>query len=518
MTIPNHEPAPSGRPPPAVICRLLFGMAPVLAVAAMLPGCLSLAPHPEALPLPVANHYPAEDASILDGENAAATSWREYFADPRLRELIAEALANNRDLKSAVLRVEEARASYGIQRADQFPTLGVYGDANRSRTPAALSLTGRPLIVNEYQVGVGVSAWEIDFWGRVRSLKEAALENFLASDEARRAATISLVEQVADGYLRLRELDERIALAQQTVISHTESLRIFTRRYQVGAIPRLDVAQVETLLTQAQALLAQLEQARAAQRHALVLLVGAPVDLAVGTDSLDDQAVLRELRPGLPSALLNSRPDIAQAEHQLKAANANIGAARAAFFPNVTLTGQFGGASLQFSRLFDSASGAWNFGPSLSLPIFDGGRNRANLELTEVRRDLAVANYEKTVQVAFRDVSDALSARRWLEEQVRIQQRTLAAQTERARLARLRYDNGAAAFLEVLDSQRDLLSAQQELVQTRRALLSSRVSLYAALGGGALDSASAAETSRQDLPAPAAGSVAPALTTAHARS
>ena len=246
----------------------------------------------------------------------------------------------------------------------------------------------------------------------------------------------------------------------------------------------MDLVQVEVLLQQAQTLAAQLEQGRAVQAHALTLLVGSPLPPLSENTGLGDDAVARELRVSLPSDLLLQRPDIVAAEHQLRAAQANIGAARAAFFPRITLTGSLGTASAELDGLFDSGSRAWSFMPSLFLPIFDAGRNRANLDLAEVRRDLAVTNYEKTVQAAFRDVSDALSARHWLTEQVRIAQATLAAQTERARLSLLRYDNGSAPYFEVLDAQRELLTAEQQLVQTRRALLSSRVSLYAALGGG----------------------------------
>jgi multidrug efflux system outer membrane protein len=450
----------------------------------VLAGCISLELHSEAPSLPVAVRYPADAINVQaeGGANAAATDWREYFTDPRLQALITRALDNNRDLRSAMLRVEEARAAYGIERAGQFPAVGVGAVGLRAHVPNS-GLTGQS-VISEYSVGVSALSWELDFWGRVRNLKDSALETFLATDEARRTATISLVAQVADSYLRLRELDERIALARQTVASREESFRIFRRRFEVGSTSKLDLTQVETLLTQVQALSAQLDQQRAAQAHALTLLIGAPVDLAPAANRFDDQTVLRELRAGLPSDLLTSRPDIAAAEHQLKAAYANVGAARAAFFPRITLTGAFGSGSTELDGLFDSGTGAWIFAPSISLPIFDGGRNRANLDIAKVRSNLAIANYEKAVQTGFREVSDALSARQSLTEQVRIQQATLAAQTERAHLAQLRYDNGAAAFLEVLDAQRDLLSAEQQLVQTRRALLSSRVSLYAALGGG----------------------------------
>jgi multidrug efflux system outer membrane protein len=368
---------------------------------------------------------------------------------------------------------------------------------DRSRTPAELSITRKPLLASQYQVALGLASWELDFWGRISSLKDAARENYLATDEARHAVTISLIAQVANGYLGVRELDERIALASQTTASREESLRIFTRRVEVGSSSKLELTQIQTLLTQAQGLRVQLQLARATQLNALTLLAGVPVDMPAAQNWPGDPGILIELSPGLPSDLLINRPDIFAAEHQLKAAHANIGAARAAFFPRIALTGSLGTASAELSGLFGTGSLAWRFSPSISLPIFDGGRNRNNLDLAEVRRNLAVANYEKTVQSAFRDVSDALSARHWLSEQVGIAQAALSAQTERARLSQLRYDNGAATFLEILDAQRELLTAEQQLVQTRRTLLSSRVSLYAALGGGLIASS---PRSARDIP------------------
>ncbi|PJC99476.1 RND transporter [Janthinobacterium sp. BJB1] len=466
------------------------------AASLLLAGCASLAPPYAPPPLPVAAQYPENDAA---GAHAPDVAWQAYFADPRLQALIARALAGNRDIRIAALRVEEARAAYGIQRAEQFPTIALGASGSRARVPADLSVTGRPMTSAQYQAGLNVSAWELDFWGRVRSLNDSALQTLLASDEARRAVGVALVAQVANGYLGLRELDERVELARATVDSRAESLRIFTRRFEVGSISKLDLTQVETLLSQALSLSAQLEQARAVQAHALAQLVGGPVGLtpvAGEVRRFDDASVLQPLHAGLPSALLTQRPDLIAAEHQLRAAQANIGAARAAFFPTISLTAGYGTASAELSGLFDSGSGAWNFAPRLVLPIFDAGRLRANMELAEVRRDVAVANYEKSVQGAFREVADALSNRRWLALQVDIGKTTLAAQSERARLAKLRYDNGAAPYLEVLDAQRDLLTVEQQLVQTRRALLSSQVSLYAALGGGApVTSASSATAS-----------------------
>ena len=488
--------------PPATARRAACALA---AATLVLTGCASMAPPFETPALPVPAHYATPGTDT--GTPAATTGWRDYFTDPRLQALIAQALENNRDLRTTALRVQEARAAYGIQRADMLPTLGAQAGMDRSRVPADLNLTRQPLLGSQYQAGVGLASWEIDFWGRVRSLNDAALQNYLASDAARRAVTLGLIAQVAQSELALRELEERLLLAHQAIASRKESLRIFQRRVEVGSASRLNLTQVQTLLSQAQALGAQLIQARAQQANALALLVGAPVDPA--PDARLDAVHLPPLRAGLPSDLLVQRPDIMAAEHQLKAAQAQIGAARAAFFPRVALTGSLGTASAELGGLFDSGSQAWTFSPSISLPLFNGGRLRNNLNLTEVRRNIAVANYEKTVQGAFRDVSDALVARQALARQLAIAQDARTAQSERARLSQLRYDHGAAAFLEVLDAQRDLLVADQQVVQLRRALLSSQVSLYAALGGGALaeppdatNAASAAAAPTATRPAP----------------
>ena len=466
--------------PPATARRAACALA---AATLVLTGCASMAPPFETPALPVPAHYATPGTDT--GTPAATTGWRDYFTDPRLQALIAQALENNRDLRTTALRVQEARAAYGIQRADMLPTLGAQAGMDRSRVPADLNLTRQPLLGSQYQAGVGLASWEIDFWGRVRSLNDAALQHYLASDAARRAVTLGLIAQVAQSELALRELEERLLLAHQAIASRKESLRIFQRRVDVGSASRLNLTQVQTLLSQAEALGAQLEQARAQQANALALLVGAPVGPTPATVRLDTLQ-MPPLRVGLPSDLLAQRPDIMAAEHQLRAAQAQIGAARAAFFPRVALTGSLGTASAELGGLFDSGSQAWTFSPTISVPLFNGGRLRNNLNLTEVRRDIAVANYEKTVQGAFRDVSDALVARQLLARQLAIAQDARAAQSERARLSQLRYDHGAAAFLEVLDAQRDLLVADQQVVQLRRALLSSQVSLYAALGGGAL--------------------------------
>lgn len=441
-----------------------------------------MAPNYETPALPVPANY--NDSGSNFGFNAAATKWQDYFTDPQLQALIRLALLSNRDLRLAAMRVEEARAAFGIQRADQYPTIGIQGSFNRSRTPGDLSFTGRPLLASQYQVSLGLSSWEADFWGRVRSLKDAALENYLASDESKRAVTIGLISQVAILDIGLREIDERIVLANKNIASRNESLRIFTRRVELGATSKLNLTQVQTLLSQAQVLGAQLEQSRASQLNALTLLIGDSLPLQIKQDAIGSSFQMPELQSGIASDLLINRPDIIAAEHLLKASNANIGAARAAFFPRITLTGSFGTASAELEGLFAGESSAWTFLPTISLPIFDGGRRKNNLKITQARNNLAVINYEKTIQNAFREVSDALAARHWLDQQVEIAKITLKTQTERTRLSHLRYDNGASSFLEVLDAERDLLSAEQQSVQTYSASIKSRINLYAALGGG----------------------------------
>lgn len=455
----------------------------LLAAALALAACGSMAPAYKRPALPVPSRYDTPPAPS-DGLAVADLDWRHGFTDPTLQALIDLALQHNRDLRVATLRVEEARAAYGIQRGEQWPALNASAGMQRSRLPALPPLTNRGTLMTGYNVGLASASWELDFWGRVRDLKEAALDTFLASDEARRAVALSVITHVADGYLTLRELDERLALARGTVDSRQTSLRIFTRRFEVGSSTRLELTQVQTLLAQAQSLTAQLAQARAVQAHALGLLTGAAATPLLAPGALADTAVAAVMVPGLPSDLLLDRPDILAAEQQLRAAHAQIGAARAAFFPRITLTGLAGTVSGELDGLFEANSRAWTLVPSISLPLFDGGRRSANLTLAEVRRDMAVAQYEKSIQSAFRDVADALTAQSANTELLAIHRQALAAQTERARLAKLRYDNGASTFLEVLDAQRDLLSAEQQVVQTRRHLLSARVGLYAALGGG----------------------------------
>ena len=328
------------------------------------------------------------------------------------------------------------------------------------------------------------ASWEIDFWGRLRNLNDAARNRYLATEEAKRAVATGLIAQVANGYLLEREYEERLALARRTIVTREDSLRIMRRRYEVGSGSKLEMTQAQLLLAQAQDALQALEQDRDVNRNALALLVGRPVEIVPGPLGLAETGPDIALPPGLPSDLLVNRPDIVAAEYQLRAANADIGAARAAFFPNISLTGAFGTASSDLDGLFGDGSRAWSFTPTIALPLFNAGRLSGNLDLAKARQVEAVASYEKTVQGAFRDVSDALVRRRQLALRIDTARSSLDALRERARLAGLRFDNGRSAYLEVLDAQRDLFDTEQALIQLRRAHLASGIALYAALGGG----------------------------------
>ncbi len=455
-----------------------YGVLLVLWMTA-LTGCTLAPEHARPIP-PVPGVYPGQTAN---GNSIARIGWDAFFQEPQLKALIADALANNRDIRIAAGRVAEARAAYRIQGAALYPQLDAVATGTRSRTPADLSVTGRSQTGSQLHAMLS-AGWEIDFWGRLRNLREAAREQYLATEEARRAVAISLVAQVASGYLLELEYAERIGLAARTIATREESLRILRRRYEVGSGSRLELTQAQVLLAQAQTALQGLEQERDINRNALALLVGKPVQIASVEHSLTAYDERSALPAGLPSQLLENRPDVVAAEHLLRAANADIGAARAAFFPNVALTGALGTASTELDGLFAGGSGSWNFTPSLSQPIFNAGRNAASLDLAKARRNVAVSEYERTVQSAFRDVADALVLRRQLAAQVATTQEMLSALGERARLANLRFEHGRSAYLEVLDAQRDLFGAEQALVGLRRGYLASGIALYAALGGG----------------------------------
>ncbi|MEA5097394.1 MAG: efflux transporter outer membrane subunit, partial [Burkholderiaceae bacterium] len=428
-----------------------------LAVTGILSAC-SMAPTYQRPDSPVAGEFPVK-AEKASEHKATDIGWREFFKDARLQALIEIGLEHNRDLRVAALRIEEARALYGIQRADRLPTINAAGSGTRAKTPADLSTTGAIATSTRYDVGGSLAAFELDFFGRVKSLSDAALANYLASEEAQRSAKITLVSEIAKAYLAERAYAEQLELAQKSYDSRAQSYQLAKMRYDVGATSKLDLMQYETLLQSAKVSLVTLQRQRAQAENALVVLTGKPLGKLPPAQPLAKQGILNDIPAGLPSDLLTNRPDLRQAEQTLMAANANIGAARAAFFPRIALTGSYGTASSQLSGLFNAGSGAWSFAPAITLPIFDAGRNINNLDLAWARKNIAVAQYEKAVQVAFREVADALVARALLDQQVEAQAGVAKAETERLKLSQARYDNGISNSLELLDAQRELFSA-----------------------------------------------------------
>jgi multidrug efflux system outer membrane protein len=447
--------------------------------ATILSACGTLTPDYERPPAPVAATFSTTDVAggKTAAEQAADLEWQRFFSDPRLKRLIGLALNNNRDLRIAVLNIEKARAQYQVRQADQWPTVnaGITG----SRQPS-----GDGKINSLYTGGLAVTSYELDLFGRVRSLSNAAQAQYLATEEARKTAQISLIASVATTYLNLAADDELLKLTQQTIATREDSFKLTKLKFDNGAASELDSRQAESLLEGARVTLAQLIRQRALDENLLVLLVGQPLpaDLPNGLMVADQQ--LPDLPVGLPSDVLVRRPDVREAEQQLIAANANIGAARAAFFPNITLTGSVGSASTELAGLFKDGSYAWTFAPQMLLTIFDAGRNRANLDIAKVDHDIAVAQYEKAIQSAFREVSDGLAGRATLAEQLRAQLAQANAESVRFKLADLRYRNGAASYLDVLDAQRSMFTAQQAAIQAQAAQLQNLVTLYKVLGGG----------------------------------
>lgn len=456
-------------------------LAALALAAAALGGC-SLMPKFERPAPAVPAAWPADVKGAA--KQPVALDWNTFFPDARLRALIRLALDNNRDLRIATARIAEARALYGIQRADRLPNLNLGASQSAARTPADLSVTGTDAITRRYDVNVGLLPFELDFWGRVASLSEAAKASYLATEQAQRAFRLSLISGVADAYLSLAEADERLTLARATLESRAQTRQLVDRRREVGLAGDLDFLQADAALEGTKAEVAGLQRQQAAARNLLNSLLGAEPQALPAGRSLADQSIPLDLQADLPAQALVRRPDILAAEQRLVAANANIGAARAAFFPRITLTATAGTASRELSNLFTGSSGAWSFVPSLSLPIFDAGRNRANLDLAEVRKDIAVAEYERAIQQAFREVADLLSGRDRLAEQLQAQQAQERSQAKALELADARYRQGVGSFLEVLDAQRQLYAVQQGVIQTRRALLSAAAQLYKALGGG----------------------------------
>ena len=457
-----------------------------LAAAMLLAGC-SLIPTYERPAAPVPTTFPGDPAQPA-GPAAAAVPWEDFFTDARLNGLIRTALENNRDLRVSVLNIEQARAQFQVQRSSLFPAVGLTGSGSRSSpNPYQAFDSSVGSVSSQYSVNLGITAWEIDFFGRVRALKDQALAQYLATEESRKAAQVSLIAAVATGWLTLIADDELLELTRQTLATREESVRLTKMRFDNGVSSELDFQAANSLAETARASYAQQQRTRMQDENALALLLGAPVPASVtagGLKGLDGVQPMPDVPAGLPSDLLAERPDIRAAEQQLIAANANIGAARANFFPRVSLTTTLGTASSEFSGLFDSGSKAWSFAPSVTLPIFNAGRNIATLDSAKAGREIAVAQYEKSIQTAFREVADALAGRATLGEQVRAQRAQAEAESVRFRLSDMRYRNGIASALDLLDAQRSLYTAQQSAVTTRLLQLQNQVTLYKTLGGG----------------------------------
>lgn len=468
-----------------------------LAVASILLGGCSLIPDYQRPASPVDSLWPSEAGGAQTAIAAADLDWRAFFKDPALQGLIDTALANNRDLRVAALNVEAYAAQRQIQRSALFPSVTADGGATRQRLPGSLSSSGEPSISSQYSATVGAS-WELDLFGRLRNLDEQALQQYFATEEARRATQIALVASVANAWLTLQADQELLQLTQDTLKTYQQSFALTQRSYDVGVADALALAQARSAVESAQVSLAQYSRQVAQDRNALVVLLGSGKAGGLPAGQPLDDDLLLEVPAGLPSDLLQRRPDLRQAEHQLQAANANIGAARAAFFPSVSLTANAGSLSPDLAGLFDAGSGSWLFQPIISLPIFNAGKLRASLDYAELQKDIQVASYEKAIQTAFQEVADGLAARATYQQQLDAQRALVKTNEEYYRLAERRYRTGVDSYLTLLDAQRQLFSVRQQLIGDRLAQLTSEVELYKALGGGWSEQSQLASAPAQD--------------------
>jgi len=460
---------------------------PVIVMALFLSSC-SLAPEYTRPEAPIPGDWP-QGAAYESGRGTAGAAvvpmpgWRDFFADQQLQAIIRTALGNNRDLRLAALNVEKVRALYGVQRAALFPSVDAAGTMAKERVPADLSSTGKSRIAEEYSVSLGIASWEIDFFGRLRNLKDQALQEFLATEQAHRSAQLSLISSVAGAYLALAADRGNLGLAQSTLDSQQAAYALIHKRYDVGLATELDLRRAQAQVEAARGSVARYTQLTEQDRNALNLLAGAPVSEELLPEDLGGVSPPEPISPGLSSEVLLSRPDIMAAEHRLKGAYASIGAARAAFFPRISLTSSVGTASAELSGLFSSGSATWSFVPRITMPIFDA-RTWAALRVSKTDQKIVLTQYEKAIQAAFREVADALAVRGTIDRQVAAQQSLVDAVAETYRLSNERYENGVDSYLSVLDAQRSLYSAQQGLISLRVAELISRVTLYTVLGGG----------------------------------
>ena len=462
--------------------RTLLGAAVLLALT----GCANLAPDFFRPAAPIPAEWPASAAaSNAQGKALSAISWQDFFADSRLKQLVELALANNRDLRIAILNIEKARAQYRISDSARFPAINASGAKNMQGLAADQSSTGQQMETHQYSLGVGFSGYELDFFGRVRNMNDQALEQFLATEDARRSAQISLIAEVASTWLALAADQERLKLAGNTLKSQQDSQALTQRTFDAGVSTALDLNLARISVESAKVDAARYTAAVAQDRNALNLLVGSQAPEALLPDALTEVTnALTDIPAGVPSETLLQRPDIVQAERLLRAANANIGAARAAFYPRISLTASGGVASNHLGDLFGSGSGTWLFLPQIVLPIFNAGANQANLDAARVDQKIRIAQYEKSIQSAFRETADALAVRATIGQQFDAQQALVGAASESNRLSELRFKTGVDSYLPVLDAQRSQYGAQQGLISIRQARQNNLVNLYKVFGGG----------------------------------
>lgn len=464
-----------------------------LALAAFTLGGCSLIPDYQQPSAKVAAQWPQgpayapNSAAEANAVVASEQGWRQFFRDPALQQLIQTALSNNLDLRVATLNIEAYRAQYQIQHAERFPAVSANGSGSRERLPADMSSSGDSQISSQYLATLGISAYELDLFGRVRSLSEQALETYFASEEAQRSTQISLVANVANAYLTWQADKALLKLSEETFQAFDKSYQLTQRSNKVGVASALELSQSRTSIESARVKVAQYQRLVAQDLNSLTLLLGTGLPANLPSGQPLSAELLQPLKAGMPSALLQQRPDILAAEHALKAANANIGAARAAFFPSITLTANAGSLSPDLSGLFGSDSGTWLFQPQINLPIFNAGSLQASLDYSKIQKDIRVAQYQQSIQTAFKEVADGLAAHQTYNQQLQAQLDLVSASQDYYRLAERRYLIGIDSSLTFLIAQRELFNSQQELIIARLAQLGSEVNLYTALGGGLLE-------------------------------
>ena len=462
------------------------------ALAVLVLSACQLAPEQQAIELPVPDAY----ASTAQGSGTAAAElhWQQFFSNPKLQQLIELSLKNNKDLQIAALNVQRVRALYQIEDSALYPSLDLNASGTRQRLPADLTGTGKAQINQQYSATVGMTSYELDFWGKVRNQSEQALQQLYSTEQAQLSSQISLVSELANAWLTYAADQQLLELATHTLHSQQKTLELTEQSYKLGAASAVTLQQVKSTVATAKVDIARYQRLLARDQNALDLLTGTQVS----TDLLPDQPLskllqLPELPAGLPSDLLQQRPDIKAAEHDLLAANANIGIAKAAFFPSISLTANAGSASAELDNLFKGGSGSWSFTPSINLPIFTMGRTQANLEVAEAQQQVALLTYQQKIQQAFREVSDGLADRAGYAAQLQAQQDLANSNQQSFLLSEARFKQGADSYLQVLDAQRSWYSAQQQLISGQQALLASQISLYKVLGGGWQQSSISAE-------------------------